>query len=241
MQFLTDSRIDFMKYRGLFVGVSVILLGFAIIELALPNAINFGIDFEGGTQLTIKTREAMDTGELRQTFEAAGMREAQIQRYGAPEERQMLIKTPIVEGSEEGRSQALIEALDRDLNGDSGGKLDLNQRGSGTVENLLFETDPDGQRSVDEDAALEYYRGVAEALLERRRGLGLFETWDQVGSTPGLSEAARGVLEDRAYLGAFHVIQNENVGPQIGGELTRKGVLAVVLTFCGMVVYIGYR
>ena len=48
-------------------------------------------------------------------------------------------------------------------------------------------------------------------------------------------------LESDTYLGAFNILQNENVGPQIGGELRTKGILAVVLSLLGMLMYIWYR
>ena len=44
-----------------------------------------------------------------------------------------------------------------------------------------------------------------------------------------------------ATLGDFAVLGSENVGPQIGRELRRKGVAAVVLSMLGMLGYIWFR
>ena len=41
--------------------------------------------------------------------------------------------------------------------------------------------------------------------------------------------AAAEVIKQKSFLGAFTILQNDNVGPQIGSELRQKGVLAVVL------------
>ncbi|MEM7584426.1 MAG: protein translocase subunit SecF [Acidobacteriota bacterium] len=240
MQFLTDSRIDFMKYRRVFVWVSILLLLVALGELFFLTGLNLGIDFAGGTQLTLRLRDAGSAEELRRTFENAGLRETQIQKYGTGDS-EFLIKTPVVGGSEEGSGTAMIEALNNDLNSDAAGRLDLNQRGAESLASLLYENDPDTRVGIDEVAARQEYQAVADAVLERRKTLTLFTSWDELSDVEGLSDAALTVLKDKAYLGAFHVLQNENVGPQIGSELRTKGVLAVVLSFFGMLLYIWFR
>ncbi len=240
MQFLTDSHIDFMKYRKVFIWVSILLLVVACAELFFLTGLNLGIDFAGGTQLTLRLRDSGSPEELRRTFENAGMREAQIQRYGDGDS-EFLIKTPVVGGSEEGSGTAMIDALNADFNSDAAGRLDLNQRGADAVASLLYEADPDSRVGVDEVAARTEYATVAAAVLERRKTLTIFNSWDQLDNVEGLSDAALTTLKDKAFFGAFHVLQNENVGPQIGSELRTKGVLAVVLSFFGMLLYIWFR
>ncbi len=239
MEFLTDPKIEFMKYRGVFVWVSIALLLVGFVELVFLTGINLGIDFAGGTQVTVRLRDEVDIQELRRTLEAAGLRDAQIQSYGTAEDRQVLIKTPVVGESEEGSSTALIDAFNQDLNPDAGGKFDLNQRGKEALAALLFEADPDGRRITDEDEAREHYDQAAAAILAERQNLTLYESWEQVGRVT--DPAYLDVLQEKAVLGAFNVLQNENVGPQIGSELRTKGILAVSLSLIGMLLYIWYR
>ena len=179
--------------------------------------------------------------QLRRTFENAGLREAQIQRYGESGSNEVLIKTPVQSDSEEGSGTALIEALNADLNVDADGKFDLNQRGTEALSALLYENDPDAQVLVDEVEGREHYDAIAQAVLDKRHDLTIFSDWDQIASVEGVSEASLAMLKEEAYFGAFHVLSNENVGPQIGSELRRKGVLAVVLSFFGMLLYIWFR
>ena len=49
------------------------------------------------------------------------------------------------------------------------------------------------------------------------------------------------LLQADANLGGYSILSNETVGPQIGGELRQKGVLAVVFSLLGMLAYIWYR
>lgn len=238
---LNNPKIDFMKYRGIFVVVSISLLVVAFAELFFFTGINLGIDFKGGTQLTIKTGEALDVNSLRGTFESAGMREAVIQRYGPAEEHEFLIKAPVVEGSEEGSGTELIKALNDDLNSGISGKIDLNRQGREALTELLIQQDPDAVVDIEGDGGRSHYLAIATAVMEERRQNKMFTSWDQVRAAQGLSEASFAALQEGAALGAFHVLQNDNVGPQIGSELTTKGILAMVMSFVGMLAYIWYR
>ena len=242
MQFLTESKIEFMKYRKVLVWVSATLLVVAFAEIFFMTGINLGIDFAGGTQLTVRMRDAVPVDDLRRTFESAGLRDASIQQYGPVESQEVLIKAPVVEESEEGSSKLLIQALDDDLNSDrSESQIDLNQRGREVLATALTLADPDERKLVDDDQGQGHYDTVATAVIEQRNNLGLFSSWEQVQAVEGLSDGAFQTLQGQGFLGAFHVIQNENVGPQIGSELRTKGILAVVLSFLGMLMYIWYR
>ena len=241
MEFFTKSKIDFMKYRGTFVVLSITLLVVALAELFFLTGINLGIDFKGGTQLTLKLREAIEVDDLRNILQSAGQREAQIQRYGGDEDREFLIKAPVVEGSEEGSADQIIAALDAELNSDLAGKVDLNRQGREAVTLLFLAEDPDAVVDIEGDGGREHYSTTASAIMEERRQKKMFNVWDDVRVAEGLSEAAFATLQEKAALGAFHVLQNDNVGPQIGAELATKGIMAMVLSFLGMLCYIWYR
>ncbi|MEL7059808.1 MAG: protein translocase subunit SecF [Acidobacteriota bacterium] len=237
MEFLTNTQIPFLRYRKIFVWVSLALLIIAVVELFALAGINFGIDFVGGTQLTLRTREPVLVDDLRNTLAAAGQSEVQIQQFGDGG-NEVLIKAPVVEG--EGSAEAstrIIDALNESFNaGDR--RLDLNQRGQTAIATLLATSDPDG---LGREAEQGGYDDVADAILDVRRSEGIFTSWDQVRGAQGVTPAVAAALEENAQLGAFAVLQNENVGPQIGSELRTKGILAVVMSLLGMLVYIWFR
>ncbi|MCG8460900.1 MAG: protein translocase subunit SecF [Holophagales bacterium] len=245
MQFLIDSQIPFMKYRKAVVWVSITLLVVAVVELFALGGLNFGIDFKGGTQLTLKMRDAVGVDDLRNALSSAGLREAQIQRYGESGDNEVLIKTPVKEGSEEGTSEEVIAALDATFNpeasDDPQGALDLNRRGREQLSTLLRGSDPDGKGADDLEAAEDHYLAVASALVEQRDRLSIFTSFEQVRAVQGLSPEAAQVLEEKTFLGAFQVLANENVGPQIGSELRTKGYLAVTFSLLAMLAYIWGR
>lgn len=241
MNFLHDSKIDFMKYRRHFVVVSAVLLAIAITTVFVVGKLNLGIDFAGGTQLTIKFREAPELDRLRQVVAVGGVEDVVIQRFGDPVDHEIIVKTASISGSEEGSRGLIVEAFDREFSGpEASGRFDLNRRGRGALADLLYELDPESL-SGDEDAARTRYTEAATAVIEAREESGMFTSLDALDAVPGLSEEIRGAFRQDTSLGTFAILGSENVGPQIGKELRKKGVMAVVLSLLGMLLYIWTR
>jgi preprotein translocase SecF subunit len=49
------------------------------------------------------------------------------------------------------------------------------------------------------------------------------------------------VLNEKAFLGRFNVLNQETVGPQVGAELQKKALLAIILSSLAMGIYIWLR
>lgn len=244
MQFLTNTNFDFMKYRKVFIWVSLALLLVAAIELSFFG-LNLGIDFAGGTQTAVRLREAPDVQQLRKQLEDSGLAGVGVQRFGEVEDQEVLIKVPVVSGSEEGSGSEILAALDGILNADSRG-FDLNRNGSDALATQLYQGDPDDKLSETdtldpEGEAREHYRALAQAIIDARNQLKIFSSWDQVAAVPEVSDPVMTLLQADTYLGNFSILSSESVGPQIGSELKRKGVLAIVFSLLGMLAYIWYR
>jgi preprotein translocase subunit SecF len=235
MEFFRDTKIDFMKYRKYFVMLSLALLAVGVLAVFFHGKLNLGIDFAGGTQLTLKFRERPEIDELRDVVADAGIAEAQIQRFGEEGANEVIIKTPTVEGQEEGTRNLVVDALSARYQTTTTGDFDLNRRGSDALADLLLELDP------DEEIGGDHYAEVAEKILERRREEGLIVSWDEITGIPEVSTGVATALQQNAYLGEFAVLGAENVGPQIGAELRRKGILAVLASLVGMLIYIWFR
>lgn len=112
-QFFGEPKFDWLAWRRLFIGISVILmlagLGSAIFrEWKHPNgtdAFNLGVDFKGGTVVTARFTQPATAETIRATLTAQGINDAVIQPV-VDKPDTFLIKLPL-EGS--GEDDAAVE------------------------------------------------------------------------------------------------------------------------------------
>lgn len=238
MEILRNTKIDFMKYRRFWITVSFVVMAIGAVAVFFLGHLNMGIDFAGGTQLTLKFHQRPDVEQLRQVVSGAGIREPQIQRFGTEDKNEVIISTPLDETNAEGSAPAVLAALDGSFNSAVAGKSDLNRIGTLAVADLLAAGDPDG---VGPEAAPGHYAGIAESVLAERKRLGLFVSWDEVARAAGVSPSALATLQQNASIGSFAVLASGNVSPQVGSELRQRGFLAVIGAMLGMLAYIWLR
>jgi preprotein translocase subunit SecF len=238
MEIFHDPKFDFMKYRHAWVAVSFVTILAGLAGIFFLDRLNFGVDFAGGTQVTLKFAERPDVEDLRDEVAGAGFRDAVIQRFGGEDANEAIVRTPVVGDSEEGSAARVVAALHARFNEGGTRERDLNQIGAPSLAEILGRLDPD---QVGAERAAEHYGAVAEAVMAERKELGLFSGWQQLAAAPGLSAAALEALRGGAEIGEFSVLGVENVGPQVGAELRKRGILAVVGALIGMLGYIWLR
>lgn len=241
MEFFRDSNINFMGARRFWLVVSVVAMVASVVAIFVHGKLNIGIDFAGGTQLIVKFAEPVEIDEVREALVDVGIGEGVIQQFGAEDLNEVMIKTPLIEGTEEG-SRPLVEDALASLFPEQSSAFDLNRRGTESLTALLLQEDPEGLRSEEGDiAARQRYEEVAEAVMDVRQEDGLIESVESLDELPEVTPAIATVLEERTTAGPFAVLAAENVGPQIGEELRLKGILAVLLSMIGMLAYIWWR
>jgi preprotein translocase subunit SecF len=232
MRIFDNPNYNFVKYRWHAVVISLLLIGVGL-AVFLTRGINLGIDFAGGANIILKFQGEPPLGQLRQSV-AGGT----IQQYGAAKDNAVLIRLPKLQ-QEGDYAGAMVQKLHGDLNRANAARHDLNYLGSDRLAALLIQADPDKRGS--NPAALDHYRNLARRIIDRRSELGIFSSMSQVTSVPGVSSAVAGVLNQSAYLGAFNMLNQETVGPQIGGELQTKAMWAIILSSLAMGLYIWLR
>ncbi len=242
MEFFRNTHIDFMRYRRIWLAVSGLAIVVSMVLLFGLKRLNVGIEFAGGTQITMRFAEAPQVDELRALFSGAQIDTPQLQRFGEDDANEVILKTRSITGDEVDPETAVIAALDGKMNPDLGGRLDLNLRGTAALQSLLATEDPDRVATTPGDeAAVEHYQAVAAAVMGLKKDHGLLESWERIGGLPEVTPASLEVLRAKAALGKFTVLSTESVGPQIGSELRTKGILAVVFSLIGMMAYIWLR
>ncbi len=109
MQFLTDTKIPFLKYRRLLVWLSFVAMVLSLVAVFVHARHHLRHRLQGRHPAhRASMRDAVDANDLRNAVDGAGIREAQIQQYGPAEAHEFLIRVPLAtEGrrQEEGRGQ----------------------------------------------------------------------------------------------------------------------------------------
>jgi preprotein translocase subunit SecF len=111
MELIRETNIDFMKYRKFWIWVSLVLVGVGVFAGFFHGRLNVGIDFSGGTQITVRFPQQPDIDQLREVVTSAGFGQAQIQRFGGADSKEAMIRTPAGVAGEEGTASKVLDAL----------------------------------------------------------------------------------------------------------------------------------
>jgi preprotein translocase subunit SecF len=110
-----DTKLPFMRLSrfGFFVSG---LLCFASLLLFFFVGLNVGVDFKGGTVVTIRTQQAANIDELRTKIDSLGLGSAELQEYGSPKD--ILIRLEAQPGGDQAQQDAVAKlkaALDSSI------------------------------------------------------------------------------------------------------------------------------
>jgi preprotein translocase subunit SecF len=242
MEFFRQTNIDFLKYKWWAIGASWALIALGLLTIFVQKGLKFGIDFSGGTAIAIRFADRPDVDHLRHVLDGAGLGEIGIQRYEEAEKNEVLIR--VQQQAKEGRDVAgdVLRSLRSGLATPTDpSKIDLNAEGKGTLGARLAAADPDkivGRSDVNPG---DYYTQAAERVIARRSALGLFRSPADVNAVEGVSAPVKAWVQANAYTGPFVLLSAENVGPQVGADLQKKALLAVIWSSIGMLAYVAFR
>jgi preprotein translocase subunit SecF len=90
MRLFKKTNIDFLGKRKMWYVVSTIMVLFGMFSV-LFKGINYGIDFQGGTELVLAFQQKIDIGEIRVALTKVGLGASEIKSYGG--ENNVLIRT----------------------------------------------------------------------------------------------------------------------------------------------------
>ena len=108
MEFLRNTNFDFMKYRRFWLALSAVVMAVGLVAIFFLGRLNLGIDFAGGTQLTLKFAQAPDLQELRSLVAGANVGEPQIQRFGAAGANEVMVPSGRIHYRYNGQHMLLV-------------------------------------------------------------------------------------------------------------------------------------
>jgi preprotein translocase subunit SecF len=90
MRLFKKTNIDFLGKRKMWYIVSTIMVLFGMFSVVFKG-INYGIDFQGGTELVLAFQQKVDISEIRVALTKVGLGTSEIKSYGA--DNNVLIRT----------------------------------------------------------------------------------------------------------------------------------------------------
>ena len=237
MRFFHGTHFQFMKYRWHWIAISTTLNVLAIV-LIVTKGFTLGVDFAGGTQLTLKFKQEPDLGRVRRALEDLKMGDVSIQRFDEPALHQILVHLQNTKG-EGDLSAQMLRALEKEY-GAVPGTIEINLQGAEALRDALAQADPDKAGGTIDELRVRY-KPMADDILALRKRLGIVTGPSDLAGLAALSPAVRSYLGAQAHFGEFALLAADNVGPVVGKDLRAKATYAVAFSLLGMLVYIGLR
>ena len=238
VELFRNPNIAFLKYKWYFLAFSLIFSVTGILSMIFWHGIPLGVDFRGGTLVTVKFAHAPNDGAIRAALDRVGLRDAKIQRFGPEANHEVLLSLAERQTNEaaldKGKTQ-IIEALEPPE--PPANKKDLNNASALDVTAYLLAADP---QHLGTDAQARYAQEAQAVVGYRDKTLsGVFSSFDQLRGT--VPDEALAALQQGYFLSDFGVRNVDIVGPQVGKQLQSQAKWAVLYSMLGMLVYLALR
>lgn len=118
MEFFRSSNIDWLGKKWYFLGFSLIFSVAGVLSMLFWNHIPLGVDFRGGTQITVPFNAPPNEDHIRQALDKAGIRNFTIQRIsnvGGQQGNDAVIGLPISSATDQAHDEG-VNAIEAALN-----------------------------------------------------------------------------------------------------------------------------
>jgi preprotein translocase subunit SecF len=115
MRLFANANYDFIGFRRIAYAVTGVILLLGIVTLAV-NGLRYSIEFTGGTMVQIHTTRPMDAGAIRAGLDAQGLKGAEIQSFGSPQDFVIRVRLASTDENAD-NTQAATAAVSRALEG----------------------------------------------------------------------------------------------------------------------------
>ncbi|HET6196234.1 MAG TPA: protein translocase subunit SecF, partial [Acetobacteraceae bacterium] len=226
------TTFDFLGKRKIALAAST-LINVLSLAGALIFGLNFGIDFEGGIAIQVKAKQgAIHLDELRSTVGGLGVGEVSLQEFGDASTALIRVQR------QEGNAQCVAHA-DHVMKRRAGDGWNVKPGPAGTGDVEFVAPGP-----LDGASWRDAVSRVGLTLQDRALPRGTVNA-AKIDMTPEqraewCQQVAIKLVEDTIG-NQFELRGTESVGPKIGEELMRSGVIAVVATLAAIAIYVWFR
>jgi preprotein translocase subunit SecF len=100
VEFFRNPNVNWLGWKWYFLAFSMIFSVAGIVKMTwnwshIGSPVPLGVDFQGGTQVDVQFTNPPDINAIRSAIDAAGVKDATIQTFGATSDHQVLISLPV--------------------------------------------------------------------------------------------------------------------------------------------------
>ncbi len=243
MELFKSTNYDFLGKKWPFIIASLILSVAGIGSIIVRGGLNYGIDFKGGAQVTVRFAERPQLDRIRSVMQKSPKIHGgvSVQDFTAgTQANTVLIETEIQEEKQLNiNRQAMEEVLRNTFGQPDNPKLDLNNTAAEALAPRLRDALVRAGTPVEDTKVQK----LADDVLAYRdkEASGLLTNFQQLSSVPGVNSGIISALQQECYLAGYHVGRVQMVGPKVGEQLRSQAVLATLYALAGMLAYIAFR
>ncbi|MDE3110184.1 MAG: protein translocase subunit SecF [Acidobacteriota bacterium] len=245
MEFFHDVNIDWMGKAKYFIALSLILLAIGWISIWRHGGMTYGIDFRGGTLVSVRFSGPPPVQQIRKGLSDAGLKNSSIQTIsdsnsvGSRNDVMIGLAQSRNEDTLDSDKQEILDVLHKTFGTDASGRPDFNEASASALAADLLQKDP---LSLGVNAG-DRYTQVSNAITAARDSQhgGIVANFDELSSVPGVTPAVIHTLQHDYALSNFVVRDAEAVGPTVGAQLRSQAFWATIYALAGMLVYVAFR
>jgi preprotein translocase subunit SecF len=238
MELFKNTNFDFLGKKWPFIIASLVLTAAGWTSIAVKGGPRYGIDFNGGALLYLRFNVEPPVNRIRMALSNKINGEISVQQITGKQE--VLVGTEIKDEKQLNANRAIIETELRQMFGDPGGKLDLNNSSAGQLADRLRDPLLQAGVAISEQELQDMVKAIEDYRVAAAQG-GILKSFDQLTGIKGVTPKVIDALKQQCALGPFTILSAEVVGPKIGKDLRRQAVLATLYALGGMLVYIAFR
>jgi preprotein translocase subunit SecF len=101
MRIFANANYNFIRWRWHALIVSLVLIWTGVATIYLKGGVPLGIEFTGGTAVVLKFSQPVGEDAIRKAVDPIS-KDAVVQQFGRPEDRQIVVRLPMMAGQEQG-------------------------------------------------------------------------------------------------------------------------------------------
>ena len=234
-----NHNFEFVGRMNLFLGISIFLVGLSLAMLPINHfvrghALNYGIDFRGGSEIQVQFTEEQNPAKIREAMQKGGFKDTEVVKIrdtGLP--NTYLLRFGAVSPVSEQKIQQLEGGMRSKFGADAVRKFDFSEGGD---KMYVYFTKPEDPTEIGNVLKAE---GVQNNTVQ---SYGRPDDHAYEVILVGLDVEVRSALQKELGEGSVKAIPSvESVGAKAGSELRDDGIKSLLFAIVCIMVYIAVR